>query len=58
MKVTETERKEGTKPCCGKGYPKKIRAERERILEVPTDGGITENNSNADRSEYGMLEES
>lgn len=58
MKVTEVEKKEGTNPCCGKGWPEGIRAERGRVPEAPIGGEITENNNtNADRSRYGMLEE-
>lgn len=57
MKVTEAENK-GTKPCCGKGCPERICAERGRAPEAPIGGEITENNNtNADRSKYGMLEE-
>ena len=58
MKVTEAELNKGTKPCCGKGCPEGIRAERGRVPEAPIGGELTENNNtNADRSRYGMLEE-
>jgi len=58
MNVTKVETKEGTKSCCGKSCPEGLRAERGRVPEAPIGIRITENNDiNADRNEYGMLEE-
>jgi len=56
MKVSEAENK-GTKPYGDKGCPEGIRVERGRIPEAPIDREITENNTNTDRSKYGMFEE-
>ena len=58
MNVTEVERKESTKHCCGNGWGLKDSAEHEGEGRALIDQMITENNSaNADRRGYGMLEE-
>lgn len=58
MKVTEVERKESTKHCCGNGCRRMDTAEREEYGEALIDQRITENNSaNADRQADGLLEE-
>ena len=58
MNVTEVERKESTKHCCGNGCCRRDSAEHEEEGRAHIDQRITENNStNADRRGYGMLEE-
>ena len=58
MNVTEVERKESTKHCCGNGCCRRDSAEHEEEGRAHIDQKITENNStNADRRGYGMLEE-
>ena len=57
MNVTEVERKESTKHCCGNGYCRIDSAEHEGEGRALIEMRITENNStNADRGECGMLE--
>ena len=58
MKVTEVERKESTKHCCGNGCLRRDSAEHEEEAEALIDERITENNTaDADRRANGMLEE-
>ena len=58
MKVTEAERKESTKRCCGNGCPQRDSAEHEEYAEALIGKRMTENNiTNADRGENGLLEE-
>ena len=58
MNVTEVERKESTKHCCGNGCLRMDSAEHEEYAEAPIDQRITENNNtNADRQANGLLEE-
>lgn len=58
MNVTKVEMKESTKHCCGNGCCLRDSAEHEGEGRALIDQRITENNSaNADRGEYGMLEE-
>ena len=57
MKVTEAERKEGTKHCCGNGCLQRDSAEHEEYAEALIGKRMTENNiTNADRGEGGLLE--
>ena len=57
MNVTEVERKESTKHCCGNGCCRIDSAEHEGEGRALIEMRITENNStNADRGGYGMLE--
>lgn len=58
MNVTEVERKESTKHCCGNGCLRMDSAEHEEDAEALIDQRITENNNtNADRQANGLLEE-
>ena len=58
MKVTEVEKKESTKHCCGNGCCRRDSAEREGEGRALIDQRMTENNSaNADRQVDGLLEE-
>lgn len=58
MNVTEVERKESTKHCCGNGCLRRDSAEHEEYAEALIDQRITENNNtNADRQANGLLEE-
>lgn len=57
MNVTEVERKESTKHCCGNGCLWKGSAEHETDAEALIDKRIAENNTtNADRQANGLLE--
>ena len=57
MKVTEVERKESTKHCCGNGWTQKNSAEHEGYAGALIDKRIEENNiTNADRGVDGLLE--
>lgn len=57
MNVTEVERKESTKHCCGNGYCRIDSAEHEGEGRALIEMRITENNTtNADRGGCGMLE--
>lgn len=57
MKVTETERKESTKRCCGSGCRRRDSAEHEEEGGALIGQRITESNvTNADREENGLLE--
>lgn len=52
MKVTEAERKESTKRCCGNGCPQRDSAEHKEYAEALIGKRMTENNiTNADRGE-------
>ena len=58
MNVTEVERKESTKHCCGNGCLQMDSAEHEEYAGALIDMRITENNTaNADRQAGGLLEE-
>lgn len=58
MKVTEVEKKESTKHCCGNGCLRRDSAEHEGEAEALIDKRITENNTaDADRQANGLLEE-
>ena len=58
MKVTEVERKESTKHCCGNGCLWRDSAEHEEEIGAPIDKRITQNNTaDADRQASGLLEE-
>ena len=58
MKVTEVERKESTKHCCGNGCLWRDSAEHEEETEAPIDKRIAQNNTaDADRQANGLLEE-
>lgn len=58
MKVTEVERKESTKHCCGNGCLWRDSAEHEEETEAPIDKRIAQNNTaDADRQASGLLEE-
>ena len=58
MNVTEVERKESTKHCCGNGFRPEDTTEWKDKDEALIDQRITENNSaNADRGADGLLEE-
>ena len=58
MQVTEAERKESTKRCCGNGCPQRDSAEHKEYAEALIGKRMTENNiTNADRGESGLLEE-
>ena len=58
MNVTEVERKESTKHCCGNGCLRMDSAEHEEDAEALIDQRITENNNtNANRQANGLLEE-
>ena len=58
MRVTEAERKESTKHCCGNGCPQRDSAEHEEYAEALIGKRMTENNiTNADRGEGRLLEE-
>ena len=58
MKVTEVEKKESTKHCCGDGCLWRDSAEHEEETEALIDKRITENNTaDADRQADGLLEE-
>jgi len=58
MNVTEVERKESTKHCCGNGCLQRDSAEHEEEAEALIDKRITENNTaDADRQADGLLEE-
>ena len=58
MNVTEVERKESTKHCCGNGCLQMDSAEHEEYAGALIDMRITENNTaNADRQASGLLEE-
>ena len=58
MNVTEVERKESTKHCCGNGCRRRDSAEHEEESGALIDKKITENNiTNADRRVDGRLEE-
>ena len=58
MNVTEVEKKESTKHCCGNGCLRRDSAEHEEEAEALIDERITENNTaDADRRANGMLEE-
>ena len=58
MKVTEAERKESTKHCCGNGCLQRDSAEHEEYAEALIGKRMTENNiTNADRGEGRLLEE-
>jgi len=58
MNVTEVERKESTKHCCGNGCLQMNSAEHEEYAGALIDMRITENNTaNADRQAGGLLEE-
>ena len=57
MKVTEVERKESTKHCCGNGWTQKNSAEHEGYAGALIGKRIAENNTtNADRGVNGLLE--
>lgn len=57
MKVTEVEKKESTKHCCGNGCRRRDSAEHEEKDGALIDKRITENNAtNADRKVDGLLE--
>lgn len=57
MNVTETERKESIKHCCGSGCRRKDSAEHEEESGALIGQRITENNAiNADRNVGGLLE--
>ena len=57
MNVTEVERKESTKHCCGNGCLQRGSAEHGEYAEALIDERITENNTaNADRQAEGLLE--
>ena len=59
MKVTEVERKESTKHCCGSGWTQRDSAEHEGYAGAPIERRITEKNvTNADRHTEGLLEKS
>jgi group II intron reverse transcriptase/maturase len=58
MKVTEVERKESTKYCCGNGCRRRNSAEHEKEGGALINQRITENNvTNADRGGDGLLEQ-
>jgi group II intron reverse transcriptase/maturase len=58
MNVTEVERKESTKHCCGNGCRQRDSAEHEEESGALIDKRITENNvTNADREVDGLLEQ-
>ena len=58
MNVTEVEKKESTKHCCGNGCLRRDSTEYEGEAEALIDKRITENNTaNADRQANGLLEE-
>ena len=58
MRITEAERKESTKHCCGDGCPQRDSAEHEEYVGALIGKRMTENNStNADRWKGGLLEE-
>ena len=58
MKVTEVERKESTKHCCGNGCLWRDSAEHEEETEALIDKRIAQNNTtDADRQARGLLEE-
>ena len=58
MKVTEVERKESTKHCCGNGCLWRDSAEHEEETEALIDKRIAQNNTaDADRQASGLLEE-
>ena len=58
MRVTEAERKESTKHCCGNGCLQRDSAEHEEYAEALIGKRMTENNiTNADRGEGRLLEE-
>ena len=58
MNVTEVEKKESTKHCCGNGCLRRDSAEHEEEAEALIDKRITENNTaDADRQANGLLEE-
>lgn len=58
MKVTEVERKESTKHCCGNGCLWRDSAEHEEKTEALIDKRIAQNNTaDADRQAGGLLEE-
>ena len=58
MKVTEVERKESTKHCCGNGCLWRDSAEHEEEAEALIDKRIAQNNTtDADRQAGGLLEE-
>lgn len=58
MKVTEVERKESTKHCCGNGCLWRDSAEHEEETEALIDKRIAQNNAaDADRQASGLLEE-
>lgn len=58
MNVTEVERKESTKHCCGSGCRRRDSAEHEEEGGAPIGKRITENNiTNADRNVDGLLEQ-
>lgn len=57
MKVTEVERKESTKHCCGNGCPQRVSAEHGEYAEALIDKRMTENNiTKVDRQANGLLE--
>ena len=58
MKVTEVERKESTKHCCGNGCTQRVSAEHGEYAGALIDKRMTENNiTKADREANGLLEE-
>ena len=58
MKVTEVEKKESTKHCCGNGCLWRDSAEHEEETEALIDKRIAQNNTtDADRQASGLLEE-
>ena len=58
MKVTEVERKESTKHCCGNGCLWRDSAEHEEETEALIDKRIAQNNAaDADRQASGLMEE-
>ena len=58
MRITEAERKESTKHCCGNGCPQRDSAEHEEYVGALIGKRMTENNStNADRWKGSLLEE-
>ena len=58
MKVTEVERKESTKRCCGSGWTQRDSAEHEGYAGALIERRITEKNvTNADRPTEGLLEQ-
>lgn len=58
MKVTEVERKESTKHCCGNGCLRRDSAEHEEETEAHIDKRIAQNNAaDADRQANGLLKE-